>query len=141
MTWDEAVGDNVGVEFHDSMVVAVDRDGSTLVIRLSPAWVHRSAGELGRDDPGTQWNQDAILRLDEARGIVDSPEFPGSIINGDVTQGDRTFSNLIPAPIDLAGEVLLSIDFNEGTTWRVSGSRFRLDLEGEPELIDVWPPA
>jgi len=56
-------------------------------------------------------------------------------------QGEVTFDNLIPAPIALEGEILLAIDFNEGTTWRVSASRFRLDLEGEPEFIDVWPTA
>ncbi len=76
MTWDEAIGENVGVEFHDSMVVAVDFDGATLVVRLSPARLHRSAGELGRDDPGTQWNQDVVLPLDDARGRSRPLTFP-----------------------------------------------------------------
>jgi hypothetical protein len=155
VNWGEAEGDRIEVELHDSVVVAMHPEGRTLIIRLSPAWVHRSVGEPGRDE-GTVWNQDAIVRLEEAVDVGEPADFPSWLVGGNapsiglsfnnwiydgsVTVGDHSPLYLIPAPIDLTGDVLFSLHFGSSSL-RISAKRFCLDLVGEPEFIDLWPPA
>ena len=142
MRWDEASGENVDIEFHDSVVVALSTEGKTLAIRLSPAWVHRSAGKPGVD-AGTVWTQEATLRLDEAVDVGERSEWPawlveGSILNpvevesdgyiydGRVEVDGRFLDNCVPARCDLSGKdcphapfrIFLPVDRSESITDR-----------------------
>lgn len=154
MDWSEAEGTNVVVELHDSEVVSMHPEGRTLVIRLSPAWIHRSIGIPGRDE-GTVWNQDAVLRLDDALDAGAGREFPPWLVTGSNPKAGRSgdydirdgsvsvdgvvIANCIPAPADLSGDIRLLFEFGTATI-HLAASRFRLDLVGEPEFIDVWRP-
>ncbi len=85
--------ENAAIELHDSEIVAINRDGTTLVLDLK-AFVHRSHGVPGFDH-GTEWLQSAALTLVNGRWLDPEPESWHPIYDGIVIIGDRVIDNLI----------------------------------------------
>jgi hypothetical protein len=138
MEWEDTNGQNIGVELHDSELVAIRQDGSDLVLTLSPAWIHCSSGEPGRD-PGTSWTRDASIRIEKGRTFGKLPGLPADIPDGSVVGPDWAFHNVIPSPEVFQGPVRMELFFNDGSKLVIAGDRILIELVGEAEFMYVFP--
>ena len=128
--------ENAAIELHDSDVADFRFENERLIIQFAPAYVHRSKG-TPCVDPGTGWNQDALMVLSNAKVTGRLPRFPCNISDGSLSVGDRVYAGYLPAPFVAVGDVTLELEFIDGSTIRVSADELRLDLIGEPVFVEV----
>ena len=86
------------IEFHDSELLFVRREGPNLRVRVS-AYVHVSDGEPGRDS-GTGWTQDVDFILRDALVEIAAPAGKLELADGRLRIDDRLLENLVPLPVD-----------------------------------------
>jgi hypothetical protein len=87
---------NAAIEIHDSELAAVVPTDSGVIIRLAPAYVHRSVARPGFD-AGTGWTQPVEMLF--ASGVVEGklPELPCTLDDGSIS-GGAEFCGTIPLP-------------------------------------------
>ena len=83
------------IELHDSVVKLCTANGDDVVVRLSPAYLHRTTGQPGFD-AGDVYTLDMDLRFSVA--VIDVPfvDVPVQLADGSFAVGDETFRNAIP---------------------------------------------
>jgi hypothetical protein len=118
---------NEAVELHDSAITAIHHAGSDMVLELV-AIVHSSEGRPGRD-PGKTGTQPAELVIEDAHIASTPTSLPLSILSGRISTDAETLENVLPLPIDMAGDVRLELSGAEGTL-SAKGRRVRLALRG-----------
>jgi hypothetical protein len=98
---------NSSLEIHDSTLSGIDYVGADIVVRLAPAYIHRSEGPPGIDR-GSGWLQDIDLVVHA--GVVEcSPsQMPCWLADGSLTIGDTNWNNCVPIPLAASGVVTLS---------------------------------
>ena len=124
------------MEFHDSRILSMRRDGADLRIRVS-AYIHVSEGEPGRD-AGTGWIQEMDLVLSDVQVHSAPAQETGDISTGRVRVGDRTLENELPLPFDHAGEVRLELETLGGQLTVVATRLAALEI-GEPRFVEDVP--
>ncbi len=130
--------DDGSVEVHDSVLAGLSFAGDDVVIRLSPAFVHRSPGRAGVD-PGTVWLQTIDLVISEA--VVDrSPSgWPVVLWDGSISVDGARWDNVIPLPLALAGAVAFEAVTIPGESLSVRGNRVEVVLQGSPRYLEPFP--
>lgn len=123
------------IEFHDSDLFKIARDGTDLVLDLS-AYVHH--WELP-DGPGIGLSQSAAIRIGGAVLPDPMPELPRRIWEGAVSTSGGVLDNMIPADFAADDPVTLRLDFEEGATLRIDGNSIRVELRGEGVVIEGLP--
>ena len=129
---------NSEVEIHDSRLVGVTPDGRDLVLRLAPAYVHRSAGRPGIDQ-GSGWLQDIDLVISEA--VVESlpSEFPVDLSDGSFSDGEVRWDNSIPLPLAVCGAVSLTAVTCHGEILAVRGTGASALTRGDARYVEEFP--
>ena len=128
---------NSAIELHDSTIAAVDRIRSSVVIRLAPAYVHRSEGQPGIDAT-TGWHQDFDLVISDA--VVEScpKELNCWIADGNIAVGDTLHDNWIPLPFACAGPT--SVKFwaitQNSEELVIHGSAAEIVPRSEPQFVE-----
>jgi hypothetical protein len=131
---------NRQIEIHDSELKAVTITDGNIVLELSPAYIHMSDGSPGID-AGTGWLQNAVIRV-RSEGILGSiSELPCDLWDGHLKVNGELFDNLVPIPLDSAGNIELQLTSVSGESLQVRGNRITLELLGEPEYIEKFPRA
>jgi hypothetical protein len=98
---------NSELEIHDSTLAGIDTVGNDVVVRLAPAYIHRSVGRPGID-PGSGWLQDIDFVIREAV-VASSPlQFPCWLSDGALSIGKTCWDNCFPLPVAASGAVTLS---------------------------------
>ena len=121
---------NEGIELHDSELAAVEfRDGSVL-ISLSPAYIHRD---------GSGWLQDATVTIRGATSTPSIADLPAPIWQGSLRIGDTCHSNLIPLTGTFEGLVRLSITLVRGDAFTIEGDHASIELHGQPRFLEKVP--
>ncbi len=130
--------DREAIEFHDSVLSSIAISRGNTRVSFSPAYLHRSTGEPGRDS-GTGWSVDIELTIHDGT-ISSSPTgLPSDVWEGTLCIGDRRFDNVVPVPLDGESEVLLLLTLNCGEILHVSGTRVQLRVVGEYQFVETVP--
>jgi len=124
------------IEFHDSELLFVRREGPNLRLRLD-AYVHVSHGEPGRDS-GTGWTQDVDFILRDARVDVPAPAGRLELADGRLRIGDRVLEGLVPLPFEEVGAVKLELDGIGGKFCATATSLSLLEA-GEARFVEDVP--
>lgn len=128
---------NTVIEIHDSRVTAiVSRDG-TVIVHFQPAYLHKSEGRPGVD-AGTGWVQEARLIFTDAAASGVYPEWPCSVMEGELMADGERHPNLIPVPFETSMPTELRLGFNSADTVTVTGRGARLELIGEPRYVEEF---
>lgn len=130
------MGMNMAVEFHDSELKSIRREGEITVLRLD-IYVHSSAGCPG-SDAGTGWAEDGEMRIGSARVEREPPVLPLRVLTGSIQiSGDR-FDNLLPLPFDRVGPVSICLSGIEGS-FVATGDGIRLVRTGSARDVEPFP--
>lgn len=130
---------NEAIELHDSELAEITCRAGVMMIWLSPAYVHRSAGEPGRD-AGTSWAQTAKLIVVEYSSAPLLSGLPLRISSGSLRVGSTVYDNIIPARGRHPGGVELSLVLEQGKTIAVCGEGVRIELQGEARYLEEFTP-
>ena len=53
--------------------------------------------------------------------------------------GDRSYENILPAPLVFTEDVVVELVFEDGSAIRATAQELRLDLIGSPFFVDQFP--
>lgn len=95
------------IEIHDSTLASISFVGHDLVLCLSPAYVHQTAGRPGIDQ-GSGWVQDINVVFSEAVVEFSPLEIPCGLSERTLSVGEIHWDNGIPLPLAVSGEVSLT---------------------------------
>ena len=129
---------NAAIEFHDSEVGAIERDGTMLTVRFSPAYIHRAEGIPGVDS-GTGWTQEAVMVLFGSHLSGEAPTLPCTLSDGSVAAGREFYDNLIPVPFVYVGKTRVILSFDDGSEVQIKANEFRLITVGEAVYVESCP--
>lgn len=125
------------IELHDSILGAVVRDGTDLIVRFTPAYVHRSEGLPGHD-PGSGWSAEVTMRIGNGAARPVGVTLPAAISDGTVTLGDRTLSNLVPLPLRAGDRVRMVLMLASGEELELTGSSFDCAVSGPSTYVEEF---
>jgi hypothetical protein len=128
------------IEIHDSDLETVTVTDGNIVLELAPAYIHVSDGRPGID-AGTGWIQNAVIRVRGGELLGSIKELPCTLWDGHLKVSDELFDNLVPIPLDSAGNIELQLTSISGESLQVRGNRITLELLGEPRYIEKFPRA
>jgi hypothetical protein len=133
------------IEIHDSAVDRITMQDGTALVHFPSVYIHRSVGKLF-EDAGTVWAQEASLRITDAQVdgafTVALQVWGGDIVylyDGSFRVGEALSDNLIPVPLEITGDIELTME-SCGETVRVHGSSARLELIGEARYVEEFKP-
>jgi hypothetical protein len=128
---------NEGIELHDSTLGEVEQNGHEIALHLTPAYIHKSAGEPGVA-PGSGWTQNVVLVI--LGGILEGalPEMPCELTDGTLSVGRRAWKNVIPLPLECGGDVKLALEVMWDGQLAITGEHIRATLLGEPEYVEEF---
>jgi hypothetical protein len=134
------------IEIHDSALDQVTLEHNVAVLHFPQVYIHSSEGQPGID-AGTGWTQEAVLRIGNARiegtFSIESREAYGGyahdLSGGALTIDGSVFDNLIPIPLDVNGEIELTLQCWSDVV-RVHGSSAKLELIGTAEYVEEFHP-
>jgi hypothetical protein len=121
------------------------QDG-TAVLHFKEVYIHSSKGSPAVD-AGTGWTQEAVIRIGNAKveGTFSKESrkaYRGyaHYLSGGSLRIDSTVSeNLIPIPLDVEGDIELTIEC-WGDVVRVRGTSATLELIGAAEYVEEFLP-
>jgi len=125
---------NSAIEIHDSKLAAVIPSAEGLIVRLDPAYVHRSEGRPGVD-AGTGWCQPAEMVF--ASGVVEGelPELPWILGEGRIS-GGANFREMVPLPCVVDGAVRFEARNINGDIVVIRGAGLDVRAVGEARYIE-----
>ncbi len=126
---------NSAIEFHDSEVSAILREGDNVIVYFTSAYIHKSEGKPAYDS-GTGWVQPAELLIGggSIEGIY--PDFPCWIADGTLECEDAVSDNILPLPFECKGRIKLELIFTTDSMVRIVGENAVLNLQGEAEYVE-----
>ena len=130
---------NTKLEIHDSELGSIQIDGTSVTLKLTPAYVHKSHGRPGVD-PGTGWTQDVTIVIGDAHVASNSLNFPCDLTDGNLTVDLESWDNTIPLPLRRRGSVKLLLVGKWGGEVSLSGSEISLNPSGEATYVEEFHP-
>jgi hypothetical protein len=130
---------NEGIELHDSELSAVTFNDGSVVVSLSPAYVHRWSGIPG-SEAGSGWLQCATLTFAGTQPVGLSAKLPVGVSDGSLRIGNVVHDNLIPANGSFEAPVEFSIVLATAETLTIRGQRVTIQLHGEPSYVEEFKP-
>jgi hypothetical protein len=127
---------NRAIEFHDSTLDGVEREGADLALRFSAAYIHQSEGKPGVD-AGSGWVQAVRLHISDASLSGEILDLPCDLWDGSISLDNERFDNCVPIPLDYRGRVEVNLEQDGKLT--VIGTRLRVELLGQPKYMEEFP--
>ena len=111
----------------------VDRDARRVALHFREANIEKI---MDNADQRTLWTQTGLIEMWTPKLSADLPAPPFLIAHADVDDGLYTQRDMMRIPLDVSGEVALSLwlEGRDGPL-RLEGSRMRLRLEGDPRYV------
>ena len=125
------------LEFHDSDVVELRPDGSTLHMIFEPAYVHRSNGRPGVD-AGSGFLQPAEIVFTGAQFNEKDGPCRGAISEGMIAVAGKKFDSVFPLPFEASGKVAAEFTFESGAVLSVTAAGVSCASTGPAELVDGY---
>ena len=130
---------NTAIEIHDSTVSEISTLGGVVTVCFRPAFLHKSERRPGFD-AGTGWVQEARFVFDEAATSGAYPDWPCSLMDGELTVGAVRHLNLFPVPFETSERTELRIICDLAHTVIITGRGARFELIGEPKYVEDFRP-
>jgi hypothetical protein len=127
---------NVGLEFHDSHVRAVEYSGRNGRLSFEPAYLHHSVGRPGLD-AGTGHVQPAEMLLYEAEFIGLSPQCAGPLSAGTLSVDGVAYS-ILPVPFHATGAVVATFIFRTGAVLKATAKSVSCTVQGSSSLVETY---
>ena len=99
---------NRAIEIHDSDLEALVVSDGMITLNFESAYIHQSEGAPGTD-AGTGWTQPIVIRLHGNVVNGGLREMPCSLWDGQLILNGTIHDNLIPIPLNVEGEIELSL--------------------------------
>ena len=130
---------NAAIEIHDSELAAVVATENGVIVRLAPAYVHRSGGRPGFD-AGSGWTQSVEMLF--ASGVVEGslPSLPCTLDDGSVSGGTE-FRGMIPLPCVVETAVRFEAWSLHGELVVIRGVGLEVKAVGEASYVEEFPGA
>jgi hypothetical protein len=129
------VAESTAIELHDSLLERIERVGDSIVA-IFTAYVHRSAGEPGRD-AGSGWTQAAQMTLLFARGAASDD--PLEIADGSIVTTSGAYANVIPVPFRAEGATRLELHGSRGEAVTIEAEGIAVELVGDATFVEAFP--
>ncbi len=128
---------NAAIEIHDSELAAVILTQVGVIVRLAPAYVHRSGGRPGFD-AGSGWCQPVELVF--VAGVVVGllPELPCTLDDG-IISGGAEFRGMIPLPYVVETAVHFEACNLHGDLVVIRGLGLEVKAIGEASYVEEFP--
>jgi len=128
---------NAAIEIHDSELAAVVPTENGVIVRMAPAYVHRSVARLGFD-AGSGWSQPVELLFES--GVVEGqlPELPCTLDDGSIS-GGAEFPGMIPLPCVVETAVRFEARNLHGDLVIVRGVGLEVKAVGEASYVEEFP--
>jgi hypothetical protein len=130
---------NAAIEIHDSELAAVVETPNGVIVRLAPAYVHRSTVRPGID-AGSGWSQPVEMLF--VSGVVEGPlpELPCTLDDGSVS-GGAEFRGMIPLPCGVETAVRFEARSLHGELVVIRGVGLKVKAVGEASYVEEFPGA
>jgi len=123
--------------FHDSRLTAVNPSAKELEIVLD-AYVHR--WELVGDRwHGTGWQQSVRIRIENVTDPSAVPATPVDIVDGELRATGVRQTNLLPLPIEAAGDCSLLLRLANHTTLEIKGRGLQVEALSGGRFVEELP--
>jgi hypothetical protein len=128
---------NTAIEIHDSELAAVVPSQNGVIVRLAPAYVHRSVARPGID-AGSGWSQSVEMYF--ASGVVEGqlPELPCTLDDGSIS-GGAEFRGMIPLPCVVETAVRFEARNLDGDLVVIRGIGLEVKPVGEASYVEDFP--
>lgn len=111
----------------------VDLDAQRAVLHFQESNIEKV---MDNADQRTLWTQAGTIEMWTPRLSADLPAPPFLITHTDVDDGLYTQRDMMRIPLDVSGEIVLSLWFEgRDEPLRMEGSRMCLHLEGDPSYV------
>ena len=124
------------MEFHDSTVIAISRDGSTLCIHFD-AYVHRWEIIEG-EWKGSGWAQPVKIAMLDAI-CTHTPRLPADLDGGKLETAGATHSDMVPLPFSSSESTTLTLFLATATPVQFKAKDILIQAEGPGRQIDKLP--
>ena len=139
--------ENRAIEIHDSAVDQISLEASMAVLHFPEVYIHSSKGRPAID-AGKGWTQEAMIRVAnahiEGKFSKESRDAYGGhahyLSGGSLSINGSVSDNLIPIPLDVQGDIELSLEC-WGDVVRVRGSSVSVELIGKAEYVEEFHPS
>ena len=137
---------NRAIEIHDSALDQITRERDVAVLQFAEVYIHSSEGRPAID-VGTGWAQQAVIRIGnadiEGEFSKESREayngYGHYLSGGSLCINGLISDNLIPIPLDVKGDVELTLEC-WGDVVRVRGTSAKLELIGAAKYVEKFQP-
>jgi len=137
---------NRAIEIHDSAVDEITLKDGDAVLHFPKVYIHSSEGRPGVD-AGTGWTQEAVIRIANAHieGKFSQESREASVghahylSDGSLRIHNSVSDNLIPIPLDVQGDIELTLECWEDVV-RIRGNSAGLELIGTAEYVEEFNP-
>jgi hypothetical protein len=123
------------LQLYESRVREIVMEAGKVIVVLSHAYIHKSAGDPGKD-PGTGWSQEAQFVFEGCSLPNSLPPLPNTIAEGAVEVGGVIYDDVIPLPFDRRARVTLRLTFMDSSSLQVTGVRCRIELLSKPIYLE-----
>ncbi len=111
----------------------VDLDAQRVVLHFQESNIEKI---MDNADQRTLWTQAGAIEMWTPKLSADLPAPPFLITHTDVEDGLYTQRDMMRIPLDVSGEIVLSLWFEgQDEPLRMEGSRMCLHLEGDPSYV------
>lgn len=118
------------LELYDSRVSHIAATPNAVTIYFSLAYIRKSSGR-----GGSWWAQEAALVLHDATVATSLPPLPNTLSDGYLEVGGIRHER-IPLPFKRKVDALLHLEFADGATLEIAGSKPYIELLGAPILLE-----
>ena len=137
---------NRAIEIHDSALDQITLEAGEAVLHFPKVYIHSSEGRPAID-AGSGWTQEAVIRIGnaqiEGKFSQESREAYGGyahyLYDGSIRINGAVSDNLIPVPLDVRGDVELTLEC-WGEVVHVHGNSARVELIGIAEYVEEFHP-
>jgi hypothetical protein len=137
---------NRAIEIHDSMLERIALQDGVAVLYFPQVYIHSSEGRPSID-AGTGWTQEALIRVEHAHidGKLSNESgeaYSGQahcLSDGSLRIDGSVSDNLIPVPLDVKGDIELTLEWSGGLV-HVHGNSASLELLGTAEYVEEFHP-
>ena len=124
------------IEFHDSTLVAVTQEGTSLCLSVD-AYVHHWELVAGMWK-GTGWAQPVKIIMGGAT-CARLPTLPADLDGGEIRANQVTYDNMVRLPLTLSEPITLRLELKTGEMLEVIGQAIEIESTGPGHYVENLP--
>ncbi len=118
------------IELHDSKLACIERDGESVHIYLTPAYIHRD---------GKGWTQYVKIIVNGAAVEGVEVDLPATLDDGYMQTPLGPYHNLLNIPFAVAGPVKIELELISGEIVTIKGNGVDHEFKDEPVFVEEFP--